>query len=90
MLADVPAGESPIAGSGSVATVVIADDEKGDRLTGSSRVKVPVGWADCAVRSVRGASSSTGHSELHLLSSELREVQQWIGVSPSRPWLFGL
>jgi hypothetical protein len=43
MLADVPVGESPI-GKRSVATVVIPDDEKGDRLAGSSGVKVPVGW----------------------------------------------
>jgi hypothetical protein len=32
MLADVPAGESPVGGACSVATVVIPDDEKGNRL----------------------------------------------------------
>ena len=35
-------------------TVVIPDDEKGDRLAGSSGVKVPVGWGKFLVRSVQG------------------------------------
>src|SRR5260370_35582582 len=39
------------------------DGEKGDRLAASSGVKVPVGWVKCPVRSVRGASNSTGRSE---------------------------
>jgi hypothetical protein len=63
MLADVPAGESPVGGACSVATVVIPDDEKGDRLIESSGVKAPDGWVKCPVRSASGASNSTGRSE---------------------------
>ena len=44
-------------------TVVIPDDEKGDRLAGSSGVKVPVAGEKFLVRSVRGASNSAGRSE---------------------------
>ena len=63
MLVDVPAGENPVGGACSVATVVIPDDEKGDRLIESSGVKAPDGWAECLVRSARRASKSTGRSE---------------------------
>jgi hypothetical protein len=62
MVADVPAGESPVGGACSVATVIIPDDEKGDRLIESSGVKVPDGWVECPVRSARRASKSTGRS----------------------------
>ena len=64
MLAAVPVGESPAGGTRSVATVVISDDEKGDRPVESSEVKVPVGWVASPVRSARGASNSTGRSRL--------------------------
>jgi hypothetical protein len=62
MLADVPAGESPVGGACSVATVVIPDDEKGDRLGESSGVNVLDGWVKGPVRSARRASNSTGRS----------------------------
>ena len=44
MLADVPAGASPVGGTCSVATAVIPDDGKGDRLIESSGVQAPDGW----------------------------------------------
>jgi len=43
MLADVPAGESPVGGDCSVATVVIPGVEKGDRLDESPGVKASDG-----------------------------------------------
>ena len=63
MLADVPAGESPVGGDRSVATVVIPGAEKGDRLDESPGVKASVGWEKYPVGSAKGASNSTGRSE---------------------------
>jgi hypothetical protein len=63
MLADVPAGESPVGGACSVATVVIPGEEKGDRLDESPGVKASDGWAKYPVGSAKGASNSTGRSE---------------------------
>jgi len=63
MLADVPAGESPVGGDCSVATVVIPGAEKGDRLDESPGVKASDGWVKCPVGSAKGASNSTGRSE---------------------------
>ena len=63
MLADVPAGESPIGETCSVVTVVISGDGKGDRPAESPDVKVPVGWEKYPVRSARGASNLAGCSE---------------------------
>ena len=63
MLADVPAGESPVGGDCSVATVVIPGVEKGDRLDESPGVKASDGWEKCPVGSAKGASNSTGRNE---------------------------
>jgi len=63
MLVGVPVGASPTGGACSVTTVVIPDHGKGDRPVESSGVKASVGWAECLVRSARGASNSTGRSE---------------------------
>jgi hypothetical protein len=60
MLADIPAGESPVGGTCSVATVVIPGGGKGDRPDGSPGVKASVGWEEYPVRSAREASNSTG------------------------------
>ena len=62
MLADVPAGESPVGGACSVATVVIPDDEKGDRLGESSGVNVLDGRVKGPVGSARRASGAGGRS----------------------------
>jgi hypothetical protein len=88
MLADVPAGESPVGGACSVATVVIPDDEKGDRLAESSGVKAPVGWEKYPVGSAKGASNSTGRSEVRTKeaakgSSHRKRMMGHLGV-PSR------
>ena len=66
MLAAILAGESPASGTYPVATVVISGDGVGDQTVGSPEVKVPVGWAKSLVRSVRGASKSTGRSASEL------------------------
>jgi hypothetical protein len=63
MLADVPAGESPVGGACSVATVVIPGGEKGDRLDESPGVKASDGRGKHPVGSAKGASNSTGRSE---------------------------
>ena len=63
MLAAVPAGESPVGGTCSVATVVIPGGGKGDRSVESPGVKASVGWEQNPVRSAREASNSTGRSE---------------------------
>jgi len=62
MLVDVPMGESPIGGGCSVATVVIPDGGKGDRLDESSGVKASDGWGKYPVGSAKGASNSAGRS----------------------------
>jgi hypothetical protein len=66
MLAAILAGESPVGETYPVVTVVISGDGEGDRAVGSPEVKVPVGWRKSLVRSVRGASKSTGRSESEL------------------------
>src|SRR6516162_4804479 len=63
MLADVTMGGSPIGGNCSVATVVISDREKGDRLDGKLGSK-SLGWlGEAPVRSARKTSNSTGRSK---------------------------
>jgi hypothetical protein len=63
MLAVVPAGERPVGGTCSVATVVISSDGKGDRPVESLEVKATVGWEKYLVRSARVASNLAGRSE---------------------------
>ena len=63
MLVGTLAGERPVSGTCPVATVVISGGGAGDQSAESPDVKVPVGWENNPVSSVRGASNSTGRSD---------------------------
>ena len=65
-LVDDLAGESPASANCPVGTVDISGDGAGDQTVGSPEVKVPDGWVKNLVRSVRGASKSTGRSASEL------------------------
>ena len=90
-LVGVLAGGSPASGTCPVATVAISGGGTGDQSAGSPDVKVPVGWVNNPVSSVRGASNSTGRSDGEpLLSPEMdspREAECGGGGNVPRPSL---
>ena len=83
-LVGVLAGGSPASGTCPVATVVISGGGAGDQSAGSPDVKVPVGRAENPVSSVRGASNSTGRSDMRTVSKPrnwIPHVKRSVGVS---------
>jgi hypothetical protein len=83
-LVGVLAGGSPASGTCPVATVVISGGGAGDQSAGSPDVKVPVGRVENPVSSVRGASNSTGRSDMRTVSKPrnwIPHVKRSVGVS---------